>query len=443
MSQTNELNTIESEYDVSDITFNSLRVWPFLRHKIFYDIYKKKYNYSAKLRVRNKFQLIRNFFRGFYKLFMLRRYDFLFFNNADKRSLINGKYYDVFFDGIADKVGQKKSCFVEWAIHKHYNSKQSHSLNIISDLSFKLLSIIYSFFVTVDLENEEELLKIKKDYDLTFDHKKDLKRFYGEYRFYDFLFRFIRPKAIFIICNYTKVPIVTAAKNNNVLVYEAQHGFIGKNHQFYNYHGQLPKESYPDFMLTFGNEEKDNLHDHFIFKKSELIPVGSFYLDEIYKNYSDVELNGYKEKFEAVFCVTLQGVHEEELLTWVAKQARNNKNHLYILRPKYSGKSYKEIIDENIFLLPKYNIYQVLKYSDYNITIYSTTAIEAMYFDVKTIFFNIDGLSEKYFDVKKLNALVINDSDELNIEEHQISKEYNGYFIRNYLENLENLKLSI
>jgi len=440
MPQKNELHIIEKKHDVSKIEFNGLKAWPFLRSRIFQEIYKKKYNYNANLRVRSKKQLITNFFAGIIKLLFIRKYDYLFFNNADKRTLIDQKYFDIYFDAIADKLGQNKSCFVEWAIDKHYSTKQTYSKNRISDLPFKLISIIFSYFGKLVIKGNEELEFIKNEFGIQLNTKKELNRFYGEYKFYNFLFKLVKPKAVFLICNYTKIAITTAAKQNNIKVYETQHGFIGDNHQFYNYSGEIPKISYPDYLLTFGEHEKNNIPESFIFTDDQLKIVGSYFLDQIYNNFTSEYLEKLKSKFKFIFCVTLQGIYEEELLKWIQVQAKENKNCLFVLREKYKVKDYSVLGSENIILLPEFNIYEVLKYSDFNITIFSTTAIEAGYFNVKTIFFNIDNLSTKYFDVEKMNARLINQNENLVVSDMIESNNTNSYFKRDYFKNISELE---
>jgi hypothetical protein len=141
MKNKNELHIIEKKYSLNNLKANELFAWPILRQRVYFEIFKKKFNFNVKLRTRSKSQLIKNAFFGLKYLFKLKPYDFLFFNNADKRTLKkDNKQYDVFFDAWADKVGQEKSLFIEWAIDKHFTKKETYSKNVISDLVFKSFS---------------------------------------------------------------------------------------------------------------------------------------------------------------------------------------------------------------------------------------------------------------------------------------------------------------
>jgi CDP-glycerol glycerophosphotransferase (TagB/SpsB family) len=140
----------------------------------------------------------------------------------------------------------------------------------------------------------------------------------------------------------------------------------------------------------------------------------------------------------------LQTVKDTELLEWVCSQAKYNKKRLFILMPRDNRIDYsKHIKLDNCILLPEHNIYQVLKYSDYNITIYSTTAVEASLFNVKTLFYNLDNLSAKYFDVNTLNASLIEEDQDIQDEHlNTIDSGIEPYFISGYHKNVENTILT-
>ncbi|MDO6595890.1 hypothetical protein Q4512_03125 [Oceanihabitans sp. 2_MG-2023] len=445
MKNKNELHLIENKYAVDKLKINNFSAWPLVRHRVFFEIFSRKINFNEKLRTRSKLQLIKNFFYGAKHLFQLKKYDFLFFNNADKRTLTkNKKQYDIFFDSWGDKVGQENALFIEWAINKHYSKEETYSKNVISDLILKLGSYLCALFVTLDYKDADVLDNIKQEYNLQFNTNNLLKNKLGEIKFYELFFKYIKPKAVFLISSFTKESVVIAAHLNGIKVYEAQHGYIGDNHQFYNSVYKFDALYYPDYLLSFGEQEKNNLPQDFIFKKQQLLPIGSLFLEETQINYTNSYLDSLKNNYKYIFCVTLQNIKEEVLLNWVTEQAKTNKNWLFILKPRHIKMDYKKYTKlDNCILLPENNVYQVLKYSNFNITIYSTTAIEASAFNAKTLFYNIDKLSEKYFDVSNMYASMINEGENIEkehlIEEEIISK---NYFSRNYYTNVANTNLT-
>ena len=408
---------------------------------------KKKFGFSSKLRTRDKTQLIKNHFFGLGELFRLRKFDYVFFNNADKRTFeVEGKRFDVFFDAWADRLGQDRSLFIEWARDTHFPMDQTHSKHVISDLVFKYGIMVSSFMTSVSIKNREILEQIKDEFDIELDVEKVLKSEYAKMRFYRWLFRRIKPKVIFLISSFTKVPVVIAAHLEGIKVYEAQHGYIGGNHQFYNSLLDFDQTYYPDYLIGFGNYEKNDIPEDFIFSGSQILPVGSHYLEMIRSEYESVELKSLKQNYDLVFCVTLQGINEPELLNWVMSEVKKHERWLFVLMPRNKSLDYSDYIkDQNCILLPEHNVYQVLKYSDFNITIYSTTAVEAQFFNVKTLFFNYEGLSEKYYDVEDLYAVLIN-PDETLTQEHlnkEVKPGLREYFIEGYYKNVKETELSI
>ena len=445
MKNKNELHVIEKKYAVNKLKANQFSAWPILRQRVYFEIFKGKFNFNTKLRTRSKVKLLQNLFYGFNHLFKLRKYDFLFFNNTDKRTLEEkGKKFDVFFDAWANKVGQEKSLFIEWAIDQHFPKKQTYSKNVISDLFFKSCCFVTSLFTKVSIPDANVIKEMQEDYNFQFNFEKELKTKLGEISFYSFLFRWVKPKAVFLISSFTKTSIVIAAHLENIKVYEAQHGYIGDNHQFYNSVYNFEALYYPDYLIGFGEVEKDKLPQDFIFKASQILPVGSLQLENIQLHFQDPELEKLQKAYKKIFCVTLQTVKENELLTWVNKQALAQPDWLFIIKPKNITLDYKKYTTlENCTLMPEYNIYKILKYSNYNITIYSTTAVEASVFQAKSLFFNIDNLAIKYFDIENMYAAKIEVGEDLNKEHLQIEEIIKkSYFTRNYYNNVVNTKLT-
>jgi len=444
MREKNELHIIETKYKFNKLKHKDLYIWPLIRHKLYFEVFKSKTEFDARFRTRNKFLLLRNFFFGFSTLFRIKRFQYIFFNNADKRLLVKDqKRYDVFFDAWADKFGQDKSLFIEWAITKHFSKKESYSKNIISDLPFKTGIFLIKALTKSTKLDVNDLNKIKSALLTKTNINKLVNERLVEIKFYRLLFKLIRPKAVFLISGFTKETIVIAAHLQNIKVIEAQHGYIGHNHQFYNSTYYFAQLYYPDILLTFGDYEKKSLPNNFIYKAEQLLPIGSLYLEDIYANFNSSELENLTTNYKKVFCVTLQNVEEEKLINWVLKQAKQYPNFLFILKPRRVLTEYNRYTTiKNCILLPSFTVYEVLKYSDYNITIYSTTAIEAKVFDAKTLFYNINNLSVKYYDINDLYAALINEGDCMT-QDHLKLGETNikSYFVSNYYNNVKALKI--
>ena len=121
MVNKNVLELIETKYKVEDVVLsNGMSAWPLLRQAVYFNIQNKELGYSNKLRTRNKYQLFKNIFYGVKNIFRLKKFDYIFFNNTQKREFLNGKLFDIYADAWADRLGQDNSLFIEWATTHHY-----------------------------------------------------------------------------------------------------------------------------------------------------------------------------------------------------------------------------------------------------------------------------------------------------------------------------------
>ncbi len=439
MAASNILKDIENKYDVKRLkTISGIKVWPLVRQFLVFQEIKKTLGYDNRLRTRNKRQLLKNFYRGFNNIFRLKKFDYLFFNNTDKRVLHANKYFDIYFDAWADKLGQDKSLFVEWAIHKHLSKQKTYSKNVISDLPFKAIVALVKLFTKIRLEDRELLNEIIKEHQISNLINEELKNKLAEFKVFDLLFKITKPKAIFVLSSFSKISIVAAAKKRGVKVFEAQHGYIGDHHTFYTANIKFP-EYYPDYLISFGTYEKIQSNPRLIFNSNQIIPIGSFQLELIKNKPIPDNLLNFKEKYDLVFCITLQAIKEDIILDWVFNNARDNKNWLFVIRTKDRDIDYSKYTSENnIKELKEYSIYEILKVADYNVTIYSTTAIEGIFLGAPPIFFNINNLSRQHFNIDKLNAFVIEDANE-KLTKKELTKEScfeKSFFIDNYFENV-------
>nr|WP_292962254.1 hypothetical protein [Muricauda sp. UBA7809] len=290
--------------------------------------------------------------------------------------------------------------------------------------------------------NVEVLERIQEQKDIKINLRKELKRKLGEYYLYRFLFRYIKPRAIFVLSSFSKISIVMAAKSKNIPVYEAQHGFIGESHPFYHVTKRF-EESYPDGLFSFGNYEINN-NKNFIFRRNQILPIGGLQLEYLKSRALPDELKKIRNKYRQIFCITLQALKEEEIIGATLNYAKKHMDALFILCPKDRSISYTDYLVNKNYLVSQYPIYDILKIADYNLTIFSTTAVEGVSMGAKTIFYNADNLSKRYFNVVKLGASVIEEGDSLS-EKHLNFKEseMEPYYIEGYFENVEKCNLNI
>lgn len=443
MVKKNVLEEIETKYAVEDIILsNGIRAWPLLRQALYFKIQNKELGYSNKLRTRNKRQLLTNLFYGFKNLFFLSKFDYVFFNNTEKRKLYNGLLFDIYADAWADKLGQNKSLFIEWATSSHLPKSKVHSQHIVSDLVLKSLEAFYKPTVKIRIKNEHLLKAIEKEFEIKLDYKNILKASLAQYKAYLFIFKIIKPKAVFVLSSFTKAGICYAVKKLNIPLYEYQHGYIGAGHPFYHAVKKFP-DFYPDYLLSFGNSEKSKGYKTLIVDSQSIIPIGSLQLELAKKEPIPKKLIEIVKKYNKCFCVTLQAIKDESILKWIEKEARLHKDWLFIVRPKNNTFDLTHFVNQNnIKLLSEFSTYEVLKISNYNISIFSTTVIEGIFLGAKPILYNIDGLPAKYFDIDKADIAIIEPEEQIK-ESHLLKTGIFEvvYFEKNYFDKVDETKL--
>ena len=443
MKDKNILEIIEEKYPVEDILLScGMPVWPLLRQSIYFEVQRKTVQYSNKLRTRNKLRLLKNFCYGFSNIVSLRKYNYILFNNTDKRRDINNKKYDLFTDGFGDKIGQDQCLFIEWAIEKHHPKNTVHSKNVLGDLPIKFITSLCAVFVKPKISNTTILDEILSELAISINYKKVLKEKYAEFFVYKQLLKYIQPKGIFILSSFTKVAIVKAAKELNIKVYEPQHGYIGASHPFY--HAVKKFESfYPDTLFSFGISEKQEKYPSLIFNPEYIIPIGSLQMDIAKKQPVPVDLQKLRTSFSKIFCVTLQSIKDQEILEWIDKETQLHKDWVFIVRSKQPNFNLSLYIkNPQVILMPSVSTYDVLKISDYNITIFSTTVVEGIFFNAKPILYNIDNLPYKYFDLENADIAVVEQGSLVSNEQLNCSGTLpQPYFKSGYFKNVENLDL--
>jgi hypothetical protein len=386
----------ENSNKLTSITYKGVSVWMLIRSQVELAEISKINDFSMKLRKVNLILLVKACLYGIVNIFKLKKFDYWFFSYNDKRFPIGDKLKDIYFDDIADTLGQNKSLFIEYSMNKYSNRKNSYSNNSMGDLVFQLIAILFSLLVNLKSVKEIVLIEdLVKSHKLPLNVKRTIKSAIGEYLLFNSLFKLFKPKKLFLICYYSKVPMIAAARNNKIIVIEYQHGVISKNCPFYNSPYRYMKKYFPSLLYTFGTDLKVETPPLFIYNMQDILPMGSFYLHYILHNFSSTELRDFKLTYEKIVCVTFSGAHFDDLMCFVRKLSLKHPNFLFILKHKHL-KDTTEYLTSNIVSMPQYHIYQILKYSDYNIQIASFVAYEAEYYGVYNILLNIKGIARRY-----------------------------------------------
>ena len=449
MSPRNKIQQIESDHDLKKVKMEGIPVWIYIRSHFFLKLFEKKTT-GVSLKSSNLISIFFSSFRGLFKWF--KQYDYWFITGSNLRRSIDGKQYNILFDFPASQL--EKALVIELPLYKHSKRNVTASKNLTSKGILILLETLYTkiFLRKSKIENQNTLEELQNKYAVKIPYIPLSKKMVAQYKVMKWILKYKKPKVIFINTSYTNFGYIKAFKEKNIPVIEFQHGSIGIDHYSYNIFIDFDHSFFPDYILTFGEQEKN------VFKKpnqwkvdKKIIPIGSFIIENTLKNFSpDESINKLKKDFDYTFSVSLQETEKGyKLIKELIIIAVKNKNLLFIFSPR--SKTEIELrqmfnLPKNIIFTPQLNVYEVILHSDYHITIYSTCALEAPSLGVKNILYNIDNKAYSYYkDVLHENTtFFVNNEEEFmdvvknnsNTEKINIRKQNNNVIANNYFDNI-------
>lgn len=204
------------------------------------------------------------------------------------------------------------------------------------------------------------------------------------------LLKRINPNLVLVVVGYGNETLIEACDEQDIPVAELQHGVIYKNHFGYSYSGSRNKESFPDYILVWGEFWKKAVE--FPLPDERVIPVGYPYLEQSAKMYSKS-----KQKDQLLFIS--QGTIGKELSKFAVEvdQHPDIKHDLvYKLHPGEYNRwetEYPWLIGTDIEVIdsPDPPLYQLFSESCGQIGVYSTAVYEGLYFGLETYLYECPG----------------------------------------------------
>lgn len=451
-----KLNKLEKDINKDSFIYKGDNIWPLFRKIIGWNLtiqqnvqteevkINKLKHFSKKLIRLGK--LIINF--G-HILYIKRKYDYIVFTTSDDYRLINDKYinrltHELYISLNKSKILEIQSAFNPETVNIYDNVK------VISNDFFLIASKISSYFVKTDTTMniiEAELVQ----HSLTNESKATqavIKSFLSKSIIFKKLFKYIKPKTIFATC-YSFNEILKAGNELGVKTIEFQHGRIVDNFA-YSQNMDINNSFYPNYMLTFGMNDKELLiKTKYVLDESKIIPVGN-YMIEYYSKLKNEELINLNSEFSITIAVSLQWTVIDEIVEYITSQATKDSSICYILIPRTVNELDKyNFVEKNIKLFPVLNCYEIVANVDYHLTCYSSCVLESPSLGTKNILVNFNNLSRKTFkDYIQENSfnIIIKPSDNIheipNIKmkynKELISESNSNFCMKNYKKNISN-----
>ena len=255
----------------------------------------------------------------------------------------------------------------------------------------------------IKIKNIRYLNEIESVIGLKIPHKKLVNQFFQYVNIFQSWIQKIRPKIIFINCYFTlkHQALIYASKQNNIITVELQHGLISRGQTAYFPNKNLGKHTFPDYLLCFGDIEKEQISTNFI-NSEKIIPIGNFYLEYMMKQKVTQQnkeiVKSLRNNFDKIILISSQCLVEKELVIFFTKVAQKLPRFVFVLVPRITNQEAQySSLPENLLVKPKINLYQFCSLCDIHSTVYSTFASESSFMGTPNIFININKISELFY----------------------------------------------
>lgn len=436
----------EKENDLFKLEVNGFKYWHYIRNIIYEDIHSKKNNlgqphtsYSEKHYYKRVLLKLKQIPNWMYKnpFWALKEKDILVLNH--QRRVKNGDFFDcIYTDEILHRTNYSYYVFEQPILEKHFSPVRTKELKYLDYLNFKV-AINVEFkrkFLRLSLPKIEKeklkkiLKKIEGSFNVNIDYKKILNSLeiaYISYKpsrnYYNKILDRINPKIIIELVSYSRNRFIVneLAKERGIPTIELQHGTMGKHHIAYNFSEKMDLDTFPDYILTFGQYWKDNTR----------LPIEDDKVKVVGWPYFEKKVSEYKQKndFENTSKKTIlfisQGTIGKEL-SQIAVDIFNvlDKNHYKVIYKLHPGEydrwkyDYPWLVGTNIEVIDHNHkdMHFYFAKSDIQIGVYSTALFEGLGYDLQTIIIKLAGyeLMEELFS-KALAELAENEKDIIRI----------------------------
>lgn len=461
-----QFNQMEEELKLFSLEISGIKIWQYLRFRIFQKILVRKNIQSPSHDiVRNKH--IKSFIKNIQFIFKnqsaffqkKKEKEVLVFNNS-RRRYINGEYWAIYTDFLFDNINCnyqaieipsmsipiktpkiKNTIYVDYAIIIIKTILESIKRCKIpkiksKDLTFLEKTINNKFNVKINLINEiKRILKLRMVFQWYFN--KILKKF--------------NPKLVIEVVSYSLENMVLneICRNMNIITIELQHGVVYRHHLAYNYPENVNLDVFPDYFFSFGKYWKSLIS--LPIPEEKIIEVGFPFFEQQYLEYKE---NQQIQEKERILFIS-QGSIGEKLSIFASNLAKlTDLEIIYKLHPgeyKRWKKEYKYLHQAKNVVVIDHNdisLYQLFAESTTIVGVYSTAIYESLPFNLKTFIVKLPGYESIEPLVKQGFAILISKPEELLIKMNttdSISKKKNidYFFKKNAVENQKKALLNL
>ncbi|MFA9518185.1 hypothetical protein ACERIT_13380 [Halopenitus sp. H-Gu1] len=401
-----DFEAFEKGNDLFSITVDGISIWERIRFKTFRDIAQQ--NGRGQAHTQNEMGLLTNL-RGFGLLlknavyrnpYLADEHDFLFFGHSRRKLEEDGYWWDLYCDPIHDRNELDYVHMETPHLMSHRRPAKTENLRYLELIQYggtlqRRLGLrrpsLPDDVVSRLHEAETEIQRrFGANIDLVSIAREKLHVRNTTLPLYERLLDRIDPSVVVVVVSYGKETLIEACKRKEIPVVELQHGVIYEHHYGYAYPENVTKNTFPDYLLTFGEFWNENVS--FPIPEDRVIPVGYPYLEQRLDAYDDIE------RSKQLLFIS-QGTIGRELSRFalaVHEDVRIDHDVVYKLHPgeydrweeeyPWLATSDMRVIDES-----EPPLYRLFAKSTAQIGVGSTAVYEGICFDLETFVFETDG----------------------------------------------------
>ena len=391
------MKEIESRYDLMQIKYKGVSVWPLLRINIVDAISGNNETMKSTGGSAIKQVLSTLFYYNPFDYFKKR--SVWLFAGFERRKEVNGLKKLRVSGCVIDAC--ENTLVIETPGKDQSTTPRSMvpEKDVVSESWLLLFVHAYAILTKwkkIKIENECVLQRVLKEYKIQFDYIGALRVLDAQKKVFDVLLAVIhKPGKVIIECPYTIMGYVWSLHKKAIPVIELQHGVLNDKHYAYNSLYTSPI-LYPDEICVFGEDEYQFLTGDDSHYCKKVYKTGLYFMELAQKSFTNDIFREYRVKYEHIILVAGQRGYEEAMADYIREAAKKTPKCLYVYVPRDID---AELVfdQENVIYRPGINIYEYMIWCDVHLTISSTTCLECQYYKKPTIFYNYAEMSENYY----------------------------------------------
>lgn len=445
------IKEIEIKYKPQNWKYNDIDIWPILRVSLYYELSMSSNGFTLKQTSLNqKFRRVVSIIPA---ILSTKKFESDLLLVSDGISYINiyKGLYERFCDPLLETALKlnKDLLWTKWDLLATKNGEFIFKpLKIASLVDYILIKNRFTHH-NVELGNEESILKFcelvnsvslgKLSWSLKSIEKK-LRNIEAMALFYVKQLTSLKPKLVVIVSYYSDraMALIYACNKLNILNADIQHGVQGELHAAYSSWQNIPTNGYntiPNHFLVWSEDENSSIanwtRDS---KKHNPKIIGNLFQEKWLSNW-DVLINQLDNEFEGIvknmkatkhILFTLQyGTHYDDWIFELIAHTQQQFNWLIRLHPLLKDKQSLKFFEKKLqqFKITNYELtkstdlplYSLLRNINLHITHSSSTVIEALNFQIKTILVSNYGAELFESQINENMAYLVTDSSDKSV----------------------------